>query len=196
MRSITVRITFLGLFAILLCSVFLNISCNQTIYCPGCKLTPDEESFVYYTQNSKLIFKNDITNIFDTLSVSAVGKSASNCSDPCEKGASSAYSKFSFFHLSQGSVGINAGNTPLIYFWTGMPPIIYSTPIFYFQLNVPTQTITVNNIIYNDVFRVQTDSIAIDSTGDRLKVPWKLEYSKSSGFIRFYMLNGETWSKQ
>jgi hypothetical protein len=195
MRTQSNKITFLGLFSILLFGLLLNSSCYREIYCPGCKLTPEEESMISYKQNEKLIFKNDINYTYDTLSVYAIVWNISNCSDPCASGASSAFSPFNFFHLSTGRIYASAGNTPFICFYKTSPPNNYSS-YYNYQLNVPTQNITVNNIIYNDVYRVQTDSIAIDSSGDRLKVPWKLEYSKSSGFIRFYMLNGETWSKQ
>ena len=194
MRTQSIKITLLVLFVVVLFGILLNSSCFTEITCPGCKLTPEEES-ICYSQYEKIIFKNDVTNFLDTLSVSGIFRNASNCSDPCEKGASSAYSPFSFVHLSFGSVYATAGGTPFIGFYKTASSY-FDAPFYYFQISVPTQTITVNSITYNDVYRVQTDSTAIDSIGDRLKVPWKLEYSRTRGFIRFYMLNGETWSKQ
>jgi hypothetical protein len=86
----------------------------------------------------------------------------------------------------------NHGWTPQAWFFSSHN--MYD--VIFYDLNVPTQTVVVDGTTYNDVYSVQTDSTKIDTSNwDKQKIPWKIDYSKSKGFVRFHMVNGQTWSK-
>ncbi|NTW32379.1 MAG: hypothetical protein HGB12_07110 [Bacteroidetes bacterium] len=184
MKKITITITTIGLLALL--------SCIQEKNCGGsCSpLSNEELAFICYSGGEKVIFKNDTTNVFDTLYVDSKGTSPVNCSDPCGVPNGSIGASIDF--LGGFSLRIDRHNQPPYLMFFGSNYAHYT-----FVLDVPHQTITVNSITYNDVYSVQElqDSTSIISNGDQLKVPWKIDYSKSKGFIRFYMTDGQTWSK-
>ena len=188
MKKITVTITTLGLLAILSCWLVFHISCKKEDDCSGCYLTNDQLALMVYTKGQKVIFKNDSTNTLDTLNVEDISYCPSNCSSPCYFGTGCVEANFTFSHLSQFYILISPlSNDCLLstHFAEG----------YGFDLNTPTQTVTVNSTTYNDAYIVQVDSTTINHNGDQLKVPWKIYYSKSKGFVRFFMVNGQTWSK-
>jgi hypothetical protein len=187
MKKTTITITTLCLFAILSCGIVIHLACKHEDSCDGCSLTNAQLSFICCS-GSEAIFKNDITNALDTLYASAKTYGSSVCSDYCDKGYGSVNVGYTFTHF--GSFGISISN------YNEAIPIIGFTAkgIYGFDLNVPTQTVTVNGTTYNDVYSVQQDSTKI-FTVDKQAIPWKLYYSQSQGFVRFYMVNGQTWSK-
>jgi hypothetical protein len=192
MKKITVTITTLGLLAILSCWLVFHISCKKEDDCSGCpQLSNEELNFICYNQGDKVVFKNDSTNIFDTLTIYIKVINPTFCSDPCNKPNGSVIANFSFSHLlKSGGIGIQSHNeTPEI----GFDGPSYNS--YNFPLSGNTQTVTVNSTTYNDAYIVQVDSTTINHNGDQLKVPWKIYYSKSKGFVRFFMVNGQTWSK-
>jgi hypothetical protein len=194
MKKTTSIITTLGLFALLSCVIVFYLSCKkkekEVITCTDdCSHLSDAElAFLCYTQGQKVIFKNDTTNILDTLIVLNKGTDSWQCTSTCE--GQSIYASFAFSHLEQFNFSIPHHNSdPNIYFPCGLAA-------YGFVLNVPVQTIAVNSTVYNDIYSVQgQDSAIIRSWGDQFQIPWKIYYSKSQGFVRFYMLDGQTWSK-
>jgi hypothetical protein len=186
MNKHAITITTLGLLAILSVWLVIHISCKKENSCPGCSLTNEQLSFICCS-GSEAIFKNDTTNALDTLYASDKSYGQSFCSDYCDEGYGSVIEGFTFSHLSPFYFQINAGDPSEI------PDILFSIGIS-FGLNSPTQTVTVNGITYNDVYSTQIDSTKI-TTANKQTVPWKIYYSKSQGFVRFYMMNGQTWSK-
>jgi hypothetical protein len=63
-----------------------------------------------------------------------------------------------------------------------------------FLITGTLNSMTINGTTYNDVFVTSINPATIPSSY-KSKTPWKINYSKSKGFIRFYMVNGQTWSK-
>ncbi|MGD0709545.1 MAG: hypothetical protein ABR968_00020 [Bacteroidales bacterium] len=190
MKKTTLTITSLGLLALLSCWLVFHLSCKKD-ECSGCYLTNDQLAFLIYTKGQKVIFKNDSTNILDTLYAEGTAWGYSACSDPCNEQSGSAQVNFTFSNLNESQFWINAGQGSSSY------PFIqfFGKSDYTFFINPPTQIVTVNGTTYNDVYLAQIDSTNIDSHGEKLKVPWKIYYSKSVGFVRFYMMNGQTISK-
>jgi hypothetical protein len=187
MKKTIFTITSLGLLAILSCWLVFHVSCKKENDCSDCYLTSEQTALIIYMQGQKVIFKNDSTNIFDTLFVKDIGSQLSSCSSPCDQQSSHCVEVFSFSHFNEFNFEVSTSS---------QIPIIYFNNLKYiFELNVPTQIATVNSSTFNDVYSVHVDSTTIVSNGDKLKVPWKIDYSKSKGFVRFYMINGQTWSK-
>jgi len=189
MKKETITITTLGLLALLLCGLVVHLSCRKENDCSGCILTNDQKNFIPYVEKEKVIFKNDITNIYDTLYVKDKVFQYSFCSDPCSNGIGSVYSDITFTHLVSFQISVGLSNSPQIGFGDTVSHRDYTL-----NLNDPTQAITVNSTIYNDVYVVQVDSTTIVNV-ERSKEPFKIYYSKSQGFVKFFMVNGQTWSK-
>ena len=191
MKKHTLTISTLGLIALLTCGMVLYISCHKND-CKDCpQLTSEELAFICYSKGDKVVFKNDITNTFDTLLIKNKSTERIYCNSTyCgENGSIGASFTFSYL-LKSGGIGIQSHNES--------PEISFDGPSYHsyiFPLSGNTQNITVNSITYNDIYTVQVDAATINSQGDSLKVPWKIYYSKSKGFVRFYMTNGQTWSK-
>jgi hypothetical protein len=191
MKKTTITLTTLGLLAILSCGLIIHISCHKND-CKDCQpLSDEEKAFICYNQGDKIVFKNDSTNIFDTLTIYAKGIDAIYCSESCYQPYVTLFADFSFTHLLRGgAMGIQ--------YHKDIPKISFGGPTYnsyIFPLSGSTQSMTVNGNSYNDIYSVQIDSLGIKSNGDQLKVPWKLYYSKSKGFVRFFMVDGQTWSK-
>ena len=190
MKKYTITISTIGLIALLTCGMVLYISCHKND-CKDCQpLSDEEKAFICYNQGDKIVFKNDSTNVFDTLTIYAKGIISENCSESCYQPYATLFADFSFSHLLQGGgMGIQYHNEiPKI--TIGAYPDSYNFP-----LSGNTQSFTVNNVTYYDVYIVQADSSEINHNGDQQQIPWKINYSKSKGFVRFYMINGQTWSK-
>ena len=193
MKKTTITITTLGLLAILSCWLVIHLSCKKEDDC-GCVMTQDEQTFIPKTYNiagTETFFKNNITNIIDTLLLTNLDSYQSTCSSPCENGPYSAEANFTFSHLWQGFIVVRHGTTPAFAIVSSWLKGEYT-----FDLNGSYISTTVNGITYNDIWAVQNpDSATIRTNGDQLKAPWKIYYSKSIGFVSFYMLNGQIWSK-
>ena len=191
MKKAILEIIFLGLAAVFTCVILFYASCNNDD-CSDCPpLSNYELNFFCYNSGDKVVFKNDTTNIFDTLTIGTKYIMSTFCSSPCDNPNGYIEVDFSFSHLlKDGGMGIQAHNE--------IPKISFDGPSptsYIFPLSGNTQTIIVNSTSYNDVYIVQIDSTGIDNNGDKQTVPWKIDYSKSKGFVRFYMVNGQTWSK-
>lgn len=194
MKKTTITITSLALLAILSCGIVIHISCRKENDCSCVQLSKDEETFLCYNQHGqKAFYKNDITNALDTLSVNYYWPTGTTCSYPCDGGSTSINVTLIFSNLFGCGIYITHDQPPEISFDTFMDDSIKGS--YNFFLNGATQTISVNSTNYNDVYTTQIDSTTIISNGDKKRVPWKLYYSKSQGFVRFYMINGQTWSK-
>jgi len=161
------------------------ISCKHD--CSNYELTNEEDAFLFYTVGDMATFKNDYTGVYDTLRVDNRGYSLSHTESPCDNITGGVQAEFSFIHIGWCHIFISHDQSPYIDYGR------YGS-YYRFNLSGPTQTITINNTTYNDVFSVQIDSNIISNI-DYNRVPWKIDYSKSKGFIRFHMKNGDTWSK-
>ena len=187
----TITITTLGLLAILSCWFVIHLSCKKDCSTP-CDLTASEKSFFScYNNPENILFKNDVTSVTDTLVVNGMGLQTSTCSSECGTDYTSygAIIGWPTFHPI-GSIEMGV--------WHGNPPSIGIEGKHWYGCDLigPTQTFIVNGTTYNDVYSVQIDSTRIDTCAiDKPKIPWKMYYSKSKGFVRFYMVNGQTWSK-
>ena len=188
MNKSIVILTTLGIFAIILCFLVFHTSCKKEVDCSDCQLTNDQIALMIYTQNQKVLFKNDATNITDTLFVGSIYYEPPHCSSPCDFGTGAIMANFTFSQLSPFCFLISSGEAF---------PFAQFDGSYSFNLNSSTQYVIINGTTYNDVCSIisNPDSVTIRKNGDQSKVPWKILYSKSKGFIRFYMLNGQTISK-
>jgi hypothetical protein len=64
-----------------------------------------------------------------------------------------------------------------------------------FNLKGTQQSISINGGTYNDVYEVSIDSTLINISNTQSTIPWKIDYSESKGLVRYYMINGQAWSK-
>lgn len=188
-------INILAMLALLSCIVCLYYSCKfDHTDCSSCQMTLQEEALLpAYNKDDIVVFKNDTTGVFDTLHVTSKGKNLSTCEDPC----SDTYSSMSIWCLflhNNFIIGVGHSLTPV----NRMPGIGISNGYSISFLGRGTiPSITINNISYNDIYIYTIDSTTIPVNPPDLgnTVPWKTYYSKSKGFVRFYMINGQTWSK-
>ena len=185
MKKEIITITTLGLLAILSCGIIFNVSCEKETDC-NCGLTPQEEAIVsFYHVGDIAVFKNDMTGVFDTMHVPRIDGFLSNCSSPCKNADETINAYFDFSHLNECMVAVLENSTP---------GINISGTSFGFNLNGSMLSMTINSTNYNDVYVPSIDSTKI-AVNSRSSIPWKIAYSKTKGFIRFYMVNGQTWSK-
>jgi hypothetical protein len=163
-------------------------SCSNEIDC-SCIITQEEEKLVsIYNVGDIAVFKNDTTGVTDIMHVASKGSNRSSCSSPCVNGKADVVVSFKFSHLRECRVGVWHRATPNITFSNSCSSCL-------FELNETLQSITVNNTLYDDVYISSIDPAQIEA-GNEKEIPWKIAYSKSRGFVRFYMKNGETWSRQ
>jgi hypothetical protein len=157
-------------------------------------MTLQEEALLPAYNNSDIaVFKNDTTGVFDTLLVKSKGKNWSGCEMPCSETYSSMTIWCLFLHNNFG-ISVSHSQTPV----DRIPGMFidngYSIS-FHEKGAIPS--ITINNITYNDIYITSIDSTTLPLNPSDLgnTVPWKIYYSKSKGFVRFCMTNGQTWSK-
>jgi hypothetical protein len=183
MKKTTGTITRLGQMVILSCVIFFSYSCYSD--CNKMELTLQETALLSaYNTGDIAVFKNDTTGVFDTLHVTQKGygtTSSENCSHPVNN---SLNAFFTFSHIGVYHFRIEHNKTPTISAFNG----------YEFLLSGSLNTMIINGATYNDVFVTSIDSTRIPSNY-KSKVPWKINYSISNGFIRLYMVNGQTWSK-
>ena len=156
-------------------------SCTKCRLCSEA-LTDEEKSFVCYkgTGHTALsYFKNNISGAIDSLVIDpnpnqgAEGTTDCNDSEGCQPQESFYTDAFTTqFGSWEISVYHNA------------PPHIY----YNISMDMPTQTLTVNGIEYNDVFSVLTPA-------NNNQHCWKLYYSRAHGFVCFFMEDGSNWYK-
>lgn len=172
---------------LLLCGICFLYSCT-THHCSDYEITTEEEAFLSaYNQGDIAVFKNDTTGIFDTLRVINKDYGTTHYDNPCNDFVkTSLRAQFNFTYLEDCWFRIwhNETNIANIAF-----PVCCD-----FSLSGIAQTLSINGTNYNDVFVTSVDSVTISSIYHN-SVPWKIAYSKSKGFVRFYMVNGQTWSK-
>ena len=173
-------------YLLLLCGVCFLYSCYSN--CSKYEITQQEtELLSAYNQGDIAVFKNDSTSVIDTLHVIEKDYGSTYYDEPCNKSIHDALGiQIVFSHLHDCGISIEHNKTPEIHF---------SYTSYEFPLSGSLQSMTINGITYEDIFITSVDSTMI-STNDHNQIPWKIDYSKSKGFVRFYMVNGETWSKQ
>jgi hypothetical protein len=189
MKNKTITITTIGLLTLMLCGVCFYYSCKPYSDCSKYELTAQEiEMLSAYNQGDIAVFKNDSTFVIDTLHVIDKYYGTGYYSESCNKQVNDGLTvEFNFSHLNGGWIQILHVEPPLrAYFFPGGHAL---------NLIGTLHSLTINGIYYNDVFETSIDSTTISSIYHD-KVPWKINYSQSKGFVRFYMVNGQTWSKQ
>ncbi len=186
MKKTTITITTLGLLGLVLCGLVIHLSCNKDD-CP-CSISNKQMALISYTQGQKVIFKNDATSILDTLYVSDKIFNLATCSYNCNNVYENIEADISFSHI--GECELDLYHASMLIHFKGTQDGWYDYPF-----NGTTYSITVNGTTYNDAHLLQIDSTTIYNL-DKPTVPWKCYYSKSKGFVRFYMVNGQIWSKQ
>ena len=154
-------------------------SCNKCRVCSEA-LTDEEKSFICYkgTGHTALsYFKNNISGAIDSLVIDPTqgGSGLTNCNDSEGCQAQESFYRETFTtHFGSWEIAV----------YHNIPP--------FFNLNIsmdmPTQTFTVNNIEYNDIFSIVT------ATNNNQHC-WKLYYSRSKGFVCFFMEDGSYWYK-
>lgn len=180
---------------LLSCVVCLYYSCKRDHNdCSSCQLTPQEEALLpAYNKGDIAVFKNDTTGVFDTLYVTSKGKGWSGCEIPC----SSTYSYMTIDCMvlhNNFRISISHMETPV----NRIPgTLIDNGYTISFREKGTIPSISINNITYNDIYIISIDSttITVDPHDLENRVPWKIYYSKSKGYVRFFMINGQTWSK-
>ncbi|MFI5164190.1 MAG: hypothetical protein ACHQHP_02965 [Bacteroidia bacterium] len=171
--------------------ILLFYSCNRDhTDCSQCQITPQEEALLpAYNVGDIAVFKNDTTGVLDTLNITSKSGNISGCSYPCNNTDGSMSIWGIVFH-NHFSVGVAHSPTPN----NTIPGIGFDGANVNFPVTGSIQSMTINGTTYNDVIITSIDSTKILSAS-RTQVPWKINYSKSKGFVRLYMLNGQTWSK-
>ena len=181
-RMKEIRQTYISVIFLIGLWIFSYYSCSKD-NCDHCRLSVADLAFIVNKKGDMSFFKNDLTGDLDTLHCESLSSGSSSCSDPCRDLTGSNYAMFKF----------SPTRDPWIYVSIGNPAIIrYSFGNIDFPLTMAIQSMTINNITYNDVYSVSIDSNSIDN-GD--KIPWKIDYSKSRGFVRFYLKNNIIWSR-
>jgi hypothetical protein len=176
---------FILIFLCLCLCVSLFFACRKKTDCSAYQITSTEESFLCYKQGQIAIFKNDITGLIDTLSVVSVGheprgQNYTSCNNTIVAVGAVIYWPI-INKLPGGNINVEVYHNTTPYTDVGGSS---------FKLSGSFQTITINSTTYNDVYSVSIDSNSVNNTD-----PWKIDYSKSVGFVRFYMKKGVTWSK-
>jgi hypothetical protein len=174
----------------LLTPVFIISGCS-----PKCQESDALPQSVYdfgkYQGGEIEYFKNSVTNIIDTLHVGRKNTYKAGMEKPCQNVVGGLSQYFALWggysnNSYQGNLNITRNMVITIGFsWGGSAAYSsFSTP----------QTVTLNNITYTDVYVTSMDPIAI-TTEEAPHLPWKIEYSKSAGFLRFYMKYGDVYAK-
>ena len=171
--------TILFLFSLQL--LFLFNSCDTK--CDPCQdaLTDEEKSFICYQYKSTNLlpytvayFKNNISNAIDSLQITQFEDyRACDTRQGCQPKSE-----------SQGTTLKNQLGSWRILVQHNFTPLLNL-----YSLDIPTQTLTVNNLQYSDIFSIQTNST-------NTQFPTNIYYSRSQGFIAFFMRNGSIWIKQ
>ncbi|HSH67668.1 MAG TPA: hypothetical protein VLB84_18145 [Bacteroidia bacterium] len=177
-------------FSILLMIMLFYFSCGKDGCIGHCYITKEEETILsVYQKGNTRIFKNNVTGEFDTLNCISNQRRPSSCSSPCNNGVGSMSSEFTFFnkglHLKDCSISV----------WSpAKPTISFGGFDLLFTLSGNLQSAKIGNEMYDDVYIMLIDSTAIP-LAERDHIPWEIIYSKSIGFIRFQMTNGQSWNK-
>lgn len=170
--------------------LFFFYSCKKD-KCIEYELTEEEKAFIPYKKGDMAVFRNDMTGQYDTLIVNYIGNVPSNNLDlpqKCSETTGGMRASISFNHLASCEVRVFHKEIPAILFDYGIE--------YWFYLSGNFQTITVNNVTYNDVYSIAIDSNKIDSSSFLIDIlPWKIDYSKSKGFVRLYLRKNNVWSK-
>jgi hypothetical protein len=191
-KKTTRNITRVWQIVILSYVIFFNYSCKPSSDCSRYEINQQEKEFLsVFNAGDIAVFRNDTTGVFDTLYVTDKSygnpSSSENCDHSVATNLGVGFIFSNYNDLNYCMVSVQHNSAPII-----------SYPNFSscckFSLSGEIQSMTINNTTYNDVFTPMIDSITIPSAA-RHNVPWKIAYSKSNGFIRFYMVNGQTWSK-
>jgi hypothetical protein len=160
-------------------------SCTDEIDC-HCTITKDEEELLdCYNPGDFTNFKNDTTGVVNEMRVISKGRNRSNCSSPCENGAASVSVSITSPYIADCRMSIWHGSTL---------NVLFVQDLYRFEPKGQLVSMTINNIVYNDVFVCSIDPYQI-APGDQTKVPWKIAHSLSKGLIRMYMVDGQTWSR-
>ena len=152
MKKAILEIIFLGLAAVFTCGILFYASCKRTYDCSQEEIIPNEPVLLArYNQGDKVVFKNDSSNVYDTMCVTQKDY-GSYYEDLCKKIiTTSINASFTFSHLSGCSIQIRHNVTP----WIWYPDNIS------FQINSSLQTLKVNSITYYDVYYTSIDSNTI-----------------------------------
>jgi hypothetical protein len=158
--------------------------CSKDSNCSPCQITNSEKDFMCMKQGDVEIFKNDSTGTLDTLKISQIEETRGNCSSPCNNSISGYWIQFSHTYWWNMDIEIYHLIPPKIRLFGAF------SSLQEFILQGPTQIIVVNGITYNDVYSIEADS------GQQATPCFKIDYSKSKGFVRFYFKDGTTSSRQ
>ena len=173
---------FLSLFLLLL------VSCKPD--CSEYELTAEEKAFIPYNVGDKAIFRNDVTVEFDTMEIISKGVFPINPPQDCSMSLGRMEVDFSFKKIASGVIvvrhSVNQSENKKIGFSAGKT--------YTFTLKGGFQTLTVNNVTYNDILIVSIDSNSIEASHIPY-IPWQINYSQSKGFLRFHLRNNIIWSK-
>ena len=194
MKNEIIKISILGLLAILSCGLIFYISCRSEDDCSNCQITQQEIALLpAYNQGDIAVFKNDTTGEFDTLHVTRKSGTLSGCSYPCNNAGGGMFIWCSVLK-NNFQIDVWHSSTPVTV--NTIPGIGISEGYsINFLVRGTMQSNTINNTTYNDIFTTIIDSTKVLTSPPPMIVPWKIYYSKSKGFVRFYMVNGQTWSK-
>ena len=164
--------------------VLFFYKCSKDVDCSPCQITNAEKEFVFMKQGDIEVFKNDSTGVLDTLKILRINETKGNCSSPCNNSISGYWIQFD--HTYWWNIEIQIYHL--------VPPKIMCNggilPAQEFILKGSTQTIVVNGTTYNDVYSIEVDS-------SKLATPcYKIDYSKSKGFVRFHFIDGTASSRE
>ena len=152
------------------------------------QLTDEERGWVPYTNGQTVLFQNTSTSAIDTLQVWTKDDKKYGSSSRCHDAVIGLTCQLWFNAFSGGGgssvyIKVDHGQNPKVSIPSGGGGE--------YILNGSPQTMTVNSISYSDIYSVSIDSSTTTSAG----APWKIEYSKSKGFVRFYMKGGNIYTK-
>lgn len=169
------------------CAALLGLLVNGCK--PDCshhKLTDEENSFLPFESGMTALFENDSSGQVETLTMHEKRYWEMEI-DGCRGTRYAAYQETNFYPITQE---YSYGLTIRVDHHHEAPEIDYAGA---FNMAVPAQTLTVNSITYYDVYSAERDTTSVYY---QVAGPWKVDYSKTQGFVRIHMLNGVHWNRK
>gem|GEM_PF-2061960 len=152
--------------------------------CNSCELTDAERAFIPYVPGSVQVFENDSTGLTDTLSNSDMADQLVFCSGACGDLPAERNGTLMFTHMAKCFLSIHHGE-----------PVVASFPGKIFTLTGPFTYLDINNQKYYDVLTSTLDSSGF-TLPEKKTIPYKVYYSKSTGFVRLSMSDGSSWNRK
>lgn len=167
-------------FTILISLIFILSGCKQPEKPCSDVLTHEEANSLPYVDHQKLAFKNN-SGIYDTIHCTK-GYTITNYTESdydCTSGPRAVY-----FFLGFCTITKNHAQPIDISF--NVP----SVGLHYYVEGSTQNNITIDSVIYNDVYVLSKDSTSVPA--DK---PWKIYYTNLNGIIKYNCINNVFWER-